>query len=161
VTLQDQLNDLIGEANVVRDRVASAVQKDTTDLETEVNSARDSAQAQADKLNKKAKEDKGTVSAWWDRMAVSWDEHVAAIHKDKEERRADHDEKAAQRKAERADKDASYALETAHSAILEAGYAVLDAERAHRHADELRHPTSGVVSRPHPLRADPTRSDPI
>jgi hypothetical protein len=137
MALADQLNDLAAKAKQVQDRVAAAQQKTKADLEGDVDNARASAQAQADALHTKAEASKGKISAWWDHMQRSWHEHVAAVRKGAEERKAAHDAKAAQRAAEQADEDASYAIDYAYAAIEEAQYAVLDAELAHRHADEL------------------------
>ena len=137
MAVSDQLRDLAAKAKQVEDRVAAAKQKTKADLEAEVNNARESAQAQADALHAKAEANKGKISAWWDKMERSWHEHVAAVRKGAEERKAAHDAKAAQRAAERADEDASYAIDYAYAAVEEAQYAVLDADLAHRHADEL------------------------
>ena len=89
-------------------------------------------------MHAKAEANKGKISAWWDKMERSWHEHVAAVRKGAEERKAAHDAKAAERAAEQADVDASYAIDYAYTAIEEAQYAVLDADLAHRHADEPR-----------------------
>jgi hypothetical protein len=137
MTLSDQVSDLATRAKQVEDRIASAKEKTRDELEGEVNSARESAQAQADALHRKAEANEGKISAWWDKLQRSWHEHLAAVRKGAEERKAAHDVKAAQRAAEQADDDASYAVDYAHAAIEEAQYAVLDAELAHRHADEL------------------------
>ncbi len=137
MTLSDQLNDLAVKAKQVQDRVAAAKQKTRADLEGDVDNARASAQAEADALHTKAEANKGKISAWWDKMERSWHEHVAAVRKGAQERKAAHDAQAAQRAAERADEDASYAIDYANAAIEEAQYAVLDADLAHRRADEL------------------------
>jgi hypothetical protein len=137
MALSDQLNDLAVKAKQVQDRVAAAKQKTKADLEGDVENARASAQAQADALHTKAEANKGKISAWWDKMERSWHEHVAAVRKGAQDRKAGHDAKAAQRAAEQADQDASYAIDYAYAAIEEAQYAVLDADLAHRHADEL------------------------
>ena len=137
MALSDQLNDLAVKAKQVQDRVAAAKQKTKADLEGDVENARASSQAQADALHTKAEANKGKISAWWDKMERSWHEHVAAVRKGAQERKAAHDAKAAQRAAEQADDDASYAIDYAFAAIEEAQYAVLEADLAHRHADEL------------------------
>jgi hypothetical protein len=137
MALSDQLSDLAAKAKQVEDRVAAAKQKTKAELEADVNNARESAQAQADALHNKAEANKGKISAWWDKVERSWHEHVAAVRKGAEDRKAAHDAKAAQRAAEQADEDASYAIDYAYAAIEEAQYAVLDADLAHRHADEL------------------------
>ena len=137
MALSDQLSDLAAKTKQVEDRVAAARQKTKGELEADVENARASSQAQADALHAEAEAKKGQISAWWDRVQRSWHEHVAAVRKGVEERKAAHDAKAARRAAEQADEDASYAIHYAYAAVEEAQYAVLDAELAHRHADEL------------------------
>jgi hypothetical protein len=137
MALSDQLSDLAAKAKQVEDRVAAAKQKTKAELEADVNNARESAQSQADALHQKAEANKGKISAWWDKVERSWHDHVIAVRKGAEERKAAHDAKAAERAAEQADEDASYAIDYAYAAIEEAQYAVLDADLAHRHADEL------------------------
>jgi hypothetical protein len=137
MALSDQLSDLAAKAKQVEDRIAASKQKTKAELEADVKNAQESAQAQADALHDKAQARKGKISAWWDKVERSWHEHVGAVRKGAEERKAAHDSKAAQRAAESADEDASYAIDYAYSAIEEAQYAVLDAALAHVHADEL------------------------
>jgi len=137
MALSDQLSDLARRAKQVEDRVAAANAKTKADLEADVKDARESAQEQADGLRSKAQKGKGKLSAQWDGLQQSWHDHVAAVRKGAEDRRAAHDLKAAQRAAENADEDAAFAIDYAYAAIEEAQYAVLDADLAHREADEL------------------------
>jgi hypothetical protein len=137
MALSDQLSDLVAKTKEVEDRVAAARQKTKADLQGDVDNARASSQAEADALHAQAEANKGKISAWWDRVQRSWHDHVGAVRKGHQERKAAHDAKAAQRAAEQADDDASYAIDYARAAIEEAQYAVLDALLAHRHADEL------------------------
>jgi hypothetical protein len=137
MALSDQLSDLAARAKQLEDHAAAAKQKAKADLEADVNQARESAQARADALRQSAEAGKGRISAWWDGVQRSWNEHLAAVRKNAEDRRAAHDLKAAQRAAERADEDAAFAIDYAYAAIEEAEYAVLDADLAHMQADEL------------------------
>jgi hypothetical protein len=137
MALSDQLSELAAKAKQVEDRAAAAKQKTRAELQADVDDARASAQAEADALHTKAEANKGKISSWWDQVEKSWHEHVAAVRKGAEKRKAAHDANAAQRAAVQADQDASYAIDYAYSAIEEAQYAVLDADLAHRHADEL------------------------
>jgi hypothetical protein len=137
MALSDQLSDLAARAKQLEDHAAAAKQKGRAELEADVKSARDSAKAKADELQKSAEENKGQISAWWDSVQRSWHEHIAEIRKKVEDRRASHDLKAAQRAAERADNDAAFAVDYAYAAIEEAEYAVLDADLAHMEADEM------------------------
>jgi hypothetical protein len=137
MALSDQLMDLAAKAKQVEASVAAAKQKSEAELEADVKSARESSQARADALHKRAEDLKGKISAWWYNVQRTWHEHVTTIREGIDERRAEHDLKAAQRAAVGADEDASFAIDFAEAAIEEARYAVLHAELAHRHADEL------------------------
>ena len=116
---------------------AAAQNKARADLEKDVKTARESAKAQADQLSKTVEDQKGKLSAWWARLQRSWDEHIAEIRQNIDERRATHDLEAAQREADNAEEDAAYAVDYAYAAIEEAEYAVLDARLARMNADDL------------------------
>ena len=133
----DQLTKLAARAKEAQDRVAAAQAKATEDLEKDVENARTSAQAQADKLRATAEEKKGKLSVWWRDVQRSWDEHIERIRTDMETRRAEHNLDRAQTNAYNAEDDAAFAVDYAYAAIEEAEYAVLDAALARKHADEL------------------------
>jgi hypothetical protein len=137
MTLSDQLSDLASRAKHVQDRAAAAQSKAKADLEAEVEEARDSAQARADALRTRAQTRKGKISAWWDNVQKTWHDHLAAVRKGADDRKAAHDIKSMRKAAERADEDAAFAVDYAFAAIEEAQYAVLDADLAHRDVDEL------------------------
>jgi hypothetical protein len=136
-TWHSQTNSASWRPKELEDRAAAAHQKTRGDLEQDVKSARDSAQAQADSLRKSAEARKGHISAWWDNLQRSWSENVASIRTAADDRKAEHDVKAAQHKADEADDDAAFAIDYTYAAIEEAEYAVLDAELAHMEADDL------------------------
>jgi hypothetical protein len=137
MALSDQLSKLATKTKELEDRAAAAKTKAKSDVEQDVKNARDAAQAQADSLHQKAQDRKGQVSSWWDNAQQSWGDHVAAVRKNVDDRRAAHDFKSAQKAAERADDDAAFAIDYAYAAVEEAEYAVLDAQLAHMDADEL------------------------
>ena len=137
MAMSDQLTKLAARAKQLEDSAAAAKTKQKSELEQDVKSARDSAEAQADSLRKHAEERKGKISAWWDQLQHDWNKQMKSIRKAFEKDRTEHDAKKAQRAAESADEDAEFAIEYASAAIEEAEYAVLDAELAHMHADEL------------------------
>ena len=130
MAVSDQLTKLAARAKEAEDHAAAAQSKASADLEKDVEAARTSAQAQADKLRATAEEKKGKLSVWWYDVQRSWDEHI-------ESRRAEHDLERAQMNADNAEDDASFAVDYAYGAIEEAEYAVLDAALARKHADEL------------------------
>jgi hypothetical protein len=137
MALSDQLFKLATRAKELEDRGAAAQQKARADLEKQVSDARESAQAQAERLRKSADETKGGISAWWANVGRSWNDHLDDVRKNVEAKKAAHDAKTAQKAAEQADGDAAYAVDYAIAAVEEAEYAVLDAALAHKEADDL------------------------
>jgi hypothetical protein len=117
--------------------VAAAKSKARAQLEQDVKAARDASQAQADQLRKTADANKGKISVWWDGVQKNWDEHVATIRQNIDEKRAEHDLNVAKRDADVAEDDAAFAIDYAYGAIEEAEYAVLDATLAREDADAL------------------------
>jgi hypothetical protein len=137
MAVSDQLNKLADRTKELEDRAAAAQGKTKADLEADVERARRAAQTQADGLRQSAEASKGKISAWWDDTQRSWNEHMAAVRKDVDDKRSAHDLKSAQKAADRADDDAAFAVDYAYAAVEEAEYAVLDAALAHMDADEL------------------------
>jgi hypothetical protein len=137
MAVSDQLTKLAARAKEAEDHAAAAQGKASADLEKDVEAARTSAQAQADKLRATAEEKKGKLSVWWYDVQRSWDQHIESIRTDIETRRAEHDLERAQMNADNAEYDAAFAVDYAYGAIEEAEYAVLDAVLARTHADEL------------------------
>ena len=137
MAVSDQLTKLAARAKELEDRAEAAKGKAKADLEHDVEVARDSAQAQADTLRETVAAGKNQVSAWWDGVQRSWDEHLAAVRKGVEEKKAAHDLKSAERIAGQAEDDAVFAIDYAYAAVAEAEYAVLDATLARMDADDL------------------------
>jgi hypothetical protein len=137
MALSDQLTELAKRAKQLEDHAAAAKQKNKADLERDVKDARESAQSRAEALHTKTATAKGQVSAWWENVGRSWNDHVATVRQNIDDRRAAHDLASAQRAADQADDDAAYAIDYAFAAIDEAEYAVLDAQLAHFDVDEL------------------------
>ena len=106
------------------------------DLEQDIDSARASAQAQADRLRAAAEESKGNISAWWTGVQKAWDERAAHVREHMESKKAEHDVRAAERKVDTAEADATFAIDFAYAAVVEAEHAVLDAALARMEADE-------------------------
>jgi hypothetical protein len=137
MTASDQLTKLAARAKEAEERVAAARGKAKADLEQDVETARQSAQEQAERLRNSADAGKDKISVWWHDLQRSWNEHLATIRDDIDSRRAEHDEDKAVKRAERAEDDAVFAIDYAYAAIEEAEYAVLDAELARLEADQL------------------------
>jgi hypothetical protein len=137
MALSDQLTKLAARAKEAEDRAVAAKTKARAELEQDVHSAREAAQAQADQMRETAEANKGKVSDWWTGVQKNWDDHVATIRQNIDEKRAEHDLNAAQQDADVAEDDAAFAVDYAYGAIEEAEYAVLDATLARMDADSL------------------------
>ena len=137
MVLSDQLSKLAAKAKEAEDRAAAAQGKAKAQLEQDVKAARRSAQEHADQMRKNADTDKGVASDWWSDMQRSWSDHVDAVRKQVDEKKAEHDQAAAERHAYSTEEDAAYAIDYAYGAVEEAEYAVLEAILARKDADEL------------------------
>jgi hypothetical protein len=144
MALSDELTKLAARAKEAEDRAAAAQGKAKAELEHDVETARTSAQEQAEELRKTADAGKDKISVWWHDVQRSWNEHVAMIRDDIEHRRSEHDADKAERRAERAEEDAMFAIDYAAAAITEAEYAVLDADLARLEADQLTTESAGA-----------------
>jgi hypothetical protein len=137
MAVSDQLTKLAARAKELEDRAEAAKAKSKSDLQQDVKQARASAQAQADTLQKSAAASKGQISAWWDSVQRSWNDHLAAVRENVGDARSARDLRSAEWDADQADDDAAFAIDYAYAAIEEAEYAVLDAELAHMDVDDL------------------------
>ena len=135
--LSDRLAELSARAKEAQDRAADARDKKKGDLEKDVATARDSAQAHSKKLGESVDASKDKISASWSDVQRSWNEHVAKIRDRIETKKTEHDVHRAERRAERRMDDAGVAVEFAYSAIEEAEYDVLEAQLALDEAAEL------------------------
>ena len=137
MSLSDQLSTLAARAKEAEDHVSAAQKKAKDAIQPDIDSARQSAAARGDALRKKAADTKGKASSGWDNMQRSWNQHLAALQKNFEDKKAEHDLKSAERKADGAYEDAEWAIDYASAAIDEAEYAVLEATAARKQADQL------------------------
>jgi hypothetical protein len=144
MALSDQLSKLAVRAKEAEDHAAAARNKGKADLEQDVQAARDSAQAQSEKLRETATASEGKLSDWWTDVQSNWDKHIAAARENIESKRAEHDVAKAQKNAEIAEDDAAFAISFAYGAIEEAEYAVLDAVLARADANELAQAGTGA-----------------
>jgi vacuolar-type H+-ATPase subunit I/STV1 len=140
----DELAKLTARAKEAEQRAAAARDKAKAELEQDVESARISAQEQAEKLRQSADAGKDKISVWWHDLQRSWNEHLATIRDDIDRRRSEHDMDKAGLRADIAEDDALFAIDYAYAAIDEAEYAVLDATLARVEADELVAESSGA-----------------
>jgi hypothetical protein len=141
--LADELTKLAARAQEAEARAKAARDETRAELEQDIDSARASAQAQADRLRAAAEESTGTV--WWKGVQRSWDERAAQVREHVESKKAEHDVRAAGRKADTAEADATFAIDFAYAAVVEAEYAVLDAALARMEAHEAAERTAATA----------------
>ena len=137
MALSDQLTKLAARAKEAEDRAVAAKTKARAELEQDVHSAREAAQAQADQMRETAEANKGKVSDWWNDVQRTWNQHIGAVRQNIDSKKAEIDLDKAESRADDAEADALFAIDYAYSAIDEAEYAVLDATLARMEADEL------------------------
>jgi hypothetical protein len=154
MALSDQLKKLAIRTKEAEDRASAAATQASEQLEQEVQVARESARDSAEDLRKEMEADTDAYSAWWAAFQQRWNEHVAEIRRNIDEKRAEHDADAALRRADVAEKDAELAVAFAINAVEEAEYAVLYAALARKDADRMAAGVDGR-HRAHPI-AKPT-----
>jgi hypothetical protein len=137
MALSDDLTRLATRAKEAETRVARVREEARADLEQDVASARESAQAQADELRHAAEKSKAGISGRLSDVQRSWNEQISRIREDLEDKRAKHDVHVALRRADDAEEYASFATDLAYSAVVEAEYAALDAVLARMDADQM------------------------
>jgi hypothetical protein len=137
MALSDELRRLADRAEEAEKNTAAARDKAKADLEEDRDRSRAVAQQQAEQLQEAADAGRDKISAWWNDVQRSWNEHIAQLQQNVESKKAEIDLDLAQRRAYNAEADASFAIEFAYTAIGEAEYAVLDADLARKEADEL------------------------
>jgi hypothetical protein len=137
MAVSDNLTRLATRAKEAETRVAEVREEGRADLEKDVASARESAQEQAEKLRHSAEKSKAGISGRLSDVQRSWNEHIARVREDLEDKRAKHDVHVAQRRADDAQEYASFAADHAYSAVVEAEYAALDAVLARMDADQM------------------------
>jgi hypothetical protein len=137
MTLSEQLSKLATRTKELEDRATAARQQARADLQHDVEAAREASNANAEALGKAVDAKEAEISAWWTDVGRSWDTHIARVREKVDQKKDEHDLKAAQRDADDALAYASYLIDFTYAAVEEAEYAVLDAVLAQREVDEL------------------------
>jgi hypothetical protein len=136
MTASEQLYKLADRAKQSEENISRAKEKSQADLQAQVQQARQSSQQHAAALKGDATATETKVSTWWTDVQDDWNQHIAKIRQNVDDKMADHDAKRAERRAETAEDDAEAAVDFAYAALEEAEYAVLDAALARLEADE-------------------------
>jgi hypothetical protein len=132
----DDLKKLSERAKTAEDHATAAKNQARAELEQRMTNVRNSADAEATKLQAKTQAAGQQASDSWDDVQRSWNAHIAKARRDVDQRKAELNASNAQDRADLAEADAELAIDYAYSTIEEAEYAVLDAILARREADE-------------------------
>jgi hypothetical protein len=143
MAVSDQLAKLAIRAKQAEEHAAEAQVKQKAELQQEVETARASAQTQADKLRENADAEQGKVSASWNDAQEAWSRHIASAHEKLVAKKAGIDATRAERNADDAETEALFAIEWAVAAVEEAESATLDASLSRLEANELAGATAG------------------
>jgi hypothetical protein len=100
MALSDQLSKLAARTKLLEERAAAAQQEARTQLEHDVAAAREASNENAEALGKSVDANEAEVSAWWTDMGRSWDQHIAQVRERVDEKKDQHDLKAAQHDAD-------------------------------------------------------------
>jgi hypothetical protein len=135
VSASEQLYKLADRAKQSEENIERAKDKSRADLRSQVERARESSQQRAAELKGDAGAAKVKASTRWGDMQKDWNQHIAKIRADVDDRKAEHDVERAEHRADDAEDDAEDAVDFAYAALEEAEYAVLDAALARLDAD--------------------------
>jgi hypothetical protein len=135
VSASDQLYKLADRAKQSEENIERAKEKSEADLRSQVERARQSSQQRAAELKGDAGVEKAKASTRWGEVQEDWNQHIAKIRANVDDRKVEHDVKRAEHRADSAEGDAEAAVDFAYAALEEAEYAVLDAALARLDAD--------------------------
>lgn len=135
--LSEQLIDLADRVKKSEDFVNAAMAKDRALLDGENERLKTSIANGKAQMHADAASAQDATRSWWNDTRESIDARVVELRTARDDRRAEHSLKRAERRADDAELDAVYAVEFAMSMLDEAEYAVTDALLARLDADEL------------------------
>jgi phage shock protein A len=132
MALSDQLGRLSTRAQEAQKRAADAHAKAREDLADDVDAARATSRAAAEKLSENA-----STSDAWSAAHDTWNRYVSAVHRTIDEANDEVNLAQARATADAAENDASYAIDYAYATIEQAEYAALHAEYMRQKANQL------------------------
>jgi hypothetical protein len=141
--LSDQLTDLAARAKKSEDFVDAARAKDRAYLDDQRETLKKSIATGKDRMADEAAAAQDKTRSWWNDARQSIDTRVGELRTERENHRAAHDLKKAERRADDAEDDAAYAVDFALQMLDEAEYAVTEAMLARIDADDLAASESG------------------
>jgi|KBSSwiStaDraftv2_1062776.scaffolds.fasta_scaffold355307_1 vacuolar-type H+-ATPase subunit I/STV1 len=136
MTASENLSKLTKRAKQAEQKAADAMVQARSDLEKAADESRASVEAEAAKLQATVAASKSKVSSVWDQQQQAWNDHVAKLRQQIDQRTRDMDLVLAEDRAEGAEADAMFAIDFAYSAIEQAESAALDAILARADASD-------------------------
>jgi hypothetical protein len=133
-----QLKGLSEKASEAEANANAAKAKDKAALKQRVDAAKAAARKTSDDLKASAKEAKDETTQWWGQVQDNWKSHVAKVHKDADQAKANMKADRAEARAERAEDNAAAAVDFAYAALEEAEYQVLNAAMARIDAEDAK-----------------------
>jgi hypothetical protein len=139
-TVSESLAKLSQRAKEAEDHAATARNETREQLEARAAAARATAQRRREELKARGAKMQDDLASAWASLLARAQEQFETIRAKLEEKRDDHDAKAAERRAERAEANAADAIDFASWAVDEAEAEALEAVEARKIADAL-HPS--------------------
>ena len=139
--LSASMAELSQRAKEAEDHIAAARNETHEQLEARVAKAKATAQRQRQETKARGAKAKDELAVAWAGLQAHVQEQFEKIRARLDEKRNDHDAKAAQQRAERAEANAADAADFAQYALDEAEAAALEAADARKIADAL-HPST-------------------
>jgi hypothetical protein len=140
-TVSESLAKLSQRAKEAEDHVAAARHETRAQIQARVIEARAAAQRRAEEMKARGAKAKDDLDSAWASLQAQAQQQFEKMRAKIDEKRDDHDAKAAQRRAERAEAHAAHAASFAQYAVDEADAAALEAAEARKIADTL-HPST-------------------
>ncbi|HZC51992.1 MAG TPA: hypothetical protein VE441_05800 [Mycobacterium sp.] len=135
--LSEQLSELAARVKKSEDFVNAARDKNRAYLHDERQTLKTSIADGRARMNADGAAAQDGVRSWWNETRESIDARVATLRAERDDHKAAHEVKKAERRADDAEEDAAYAVDFALAMLDEAEYAVADAVLARLDADEL------------------------
>jgi hypothetical protein len=135
--LSEQLNELADRVKKSEDFVSAAQAKNRAFLDDQRETLKTSIDNGKAQMKADAAADADQTRSWWNDTRQSIDGRITELRAERDDHRAAHTLKRAERHAEDAEQDAAYAVDFAVAMLDEAEYAVADAVLARLDADEL------------------------
>jgi hypothetical protein len=133
-----QLKRLSDRASVAEADAKALKAKNKAALQQKVDAAQASAKQASDDLKASAKETQDEITQRWGQVQENWKSHIAKVHKDADQARANMKADRAEMRAELAEDNAADAVDFAYAAIEEAEYQVLNAAMVRADAEEAK-----------------------